>query len=286
MGNLYSLVKELCFPPAPTITIEDIPDMTGKVVLITGANSGIGKETARVLLNKNAKVWIACRDTARGEAALKELKEDTGRDAHLLKLNLASLRSIKQSVEEFLSKETQLHVLCNNAGIMGPDVNLITDEGYDLQFGTNVVGHFFLTNLLLPILLSTAKSSSGGTVRVINVSSSIHWVAKVDFDTFKDSHKRKSMSPVDLYSQSKHNCTGGIMTKALYRYLFTQDTMGDDVSLGALTQLYASTFPDCESMSGKYLVAFARLAKPRPDTQDPHVGKKLWTWLEEEVAGV
>ncbi|KAG6327774.1 hypothetical protein ID866_11315 [Astraeus odoratus] len=104
MGNLYSLAKELCFPPAPTITIEDIPNMTGKVVLITGANS-------------------ACRDTARGEAARKDLKEGTGRDAHLLKLNLANLRSIKRSVEELSSKETQLHPLCNNAGVMGPDVN-------------------------------------------------------------------------------------------------------------------------------------------------------------------
>ncbi|KAG6326884.1 hypothetical protein ID866_12205, partial [Astraeus odoratus] len=77
MGNLCSLAKELCFPPAPTITIEDIPDMARKVVLITGANSGIGKETARILLIRNANVWMACRDTARGKTALKDLKDPT-----------------------------------------------------------------------------------------------------------------------------------------------------------------------------------------------------------------
>ncbi|KAG6331483.1 hypothetical protein ID866_7607 [Astraeus odoratus] len=267
MGNAYSLAKELWFPPAPTVTIEDIPDMTGKVVLITGANAGIGKETARVLLTKNAKVWIACRDTARGEAALKDLKESTGREAQLLKLNLANLRSIKQAVEEFLSKETQLHVLCNNAGVMGPDVKLLTDDGYDLQFGTNVVGHFYLTKLLLPTLLSTAKSSEG-TVRVVNVSSCGHWGAKLDFDTFKDSPKRRKTSSSDLYCQSKHN---RIMC---------------DVTTGALTQLYAGTFPESENLGGKYLTAYARLAKPRRDTQDPEIGNKLWTWLEGEVAGL
>ncbi|KAG6330294.1 hypothetical protein ID866_8794 [Astraeus odoratus] len=324
MGNTYSFVKEIYFPPAPTITVEDIPDMTGKVVLITGANTGIGKETARVLLTKNAKVWIACRNTAKGDEALQELKDRTGRDAHLLKLNLANLQSIKQSVEEFSSKETQLHVLCNNAGLMNPPVNLLTDDGYDLQFGTHVVGHFYLTKLLLPILLSTAKSSSK-PVRVINVSSGGHWLSKLNFDTFKDSHKRRAMFTFQLYCQSKHGNIAfstelhrryhdqGIVSISLHpglsrsrQRLVTQGRMikSDlgrhhwsflqsmfnmvtyDVSLGALTQLYASTFPECESMGGKYLIAWARPATPRPETQDPDVGKELWTWLEEQVAGL
>ncbi|KAF8556735.1 NAD(P)-binding protein [Imleria badia] len=101
MGLVYSFLRE-SFPPAPHFTAESVPDLSGKVALITGANAGIGKETARVLLTKNAKVWIACRDVSKGEATLKELKELTGQDAHLLKLDLANLRSIKQSVEEFL----------------------------------------------------------------------------------------------------------------------------------------------------------------------------------------
>ncbi|KIK78346.1 hypothetical protein PAXRUDRAFT_16919 [Paxillus rubicundulus Ve08.2h10] len=102
MGLAYSLLTELVFVPTPLFTEDSVPDLSGKVALVTGANTGIGKETARVLLAKNAKVWIACRDVSKGEAALKELKERTGRDAHLLKLNLSNLKSIKNSAEDFL----------------------------------------------------------------------------------------------------------------------------------------------------------------------------------------
>ncbi|KAI6038879.1 hypothetical protein EDC04DRAFT_1844250 [Pisolithus marmoratus] len=202
MGHAPLVLREFV-PPRSKFTTDDIPDLTGKVVLVTGANTGIGKETARALLTKNARVWIACRDVAKGESALRELRENTGRDAHLLKLNLANLRSIKEASEEFLSKETQLHVLFNNAGVMHPPVALVTDDGYDLQFGTNVLGHFYLAKLLLPILLSTAKSSPVGAVRVVNVASTAHWFGSLDFDTFKDSPKRRAQSTIKLYCQSK-----------------------------------------------------------------------------------
>ncbi|KAN0080036.1 hypothetical protein V8E55_009602 [Tylopilus felleus] len=114
MGVAYSFLCEF-FPPAPQFTVDSVPDLSGKVVLVTGANAGIGKETARVLLTKNANVWIACRDRSKGEATLRELKQLTGRDAHLLQLDLANLRSIKQSVDDFLQRENQLHILFNNA---------------------------------------------------------------------------------------------------------------------------------------------------------------------------
>ena len=193
---------------------------------------------SQVLLTKNAKVWIACRDVSRGEAALKELKELTGQDAHLLKLDLANLRSIKQSVEEFLrywleichylNKDTNLlptGLKTNftsssimrtcatsylfeigslvHSGVMHPPVDRVTDDGYDLQFGTNVLGHFYLTKLLLPILISTAKSSSEGTVRVVNTASLAHWFGNLEFDTFKDGPKRRAKRTFWLYGQSK-----------------------------------------------------------------------------------
>ncbi|KAI6137903.1 hypothetical protein BKA82DRAFT_4261540 [Pisolithus tinctorius] len=279
MGHTFSFLSEFV-PPRPKFTTDDIPDLTGKVVLVTGANAGIGKETARVLLTKNAK------------AALKELKERIGRDAHLLKLNLANLRSIKEASEEFLSKETQLHVLFNNAGVMHPPVELLTDDGYDLQFGTNVLGHFYLTKLLLPILLSTAKSSPAGTVRVVNTSSTAHWFGSLDFDTFKDTPKRRAQHAVSLYCQSK--AANVVFSAELYRRygdqgivstsanpglsrIFLRGVVLYQVSDGALTQLYAGTSLETAGLGGQHFVPWAR---------DPQLGKELWTYLEEQVENV
>ncbi|KAG6374030.1 hypothetical protein JVT61DRAFT_4668 [Boletus reticuloceps] len=309
MGLAYSTLREL-FPPAPHFTAESVPDLSGKVALVTGANAGIGKETARVLLTKNAKVWVACRDVSKGEATLKELKALTGRDAHLLKLDLANLRAIKQSVEEFLQRETQLHILFNNAGVCQPPIDMVTDDGYDLQFGTNVLGHFYLTKLLLPILISTAKSSPEGTVRVVNTSSQAHLFGNLQFDTFIDTPKRRANYTFRLYSQSK---TGNIIFSAeLHRRYHDQGIVSTalhpggirtegqrhldiilyqisnwffwHVSFGAITQLYAGTAPDAAGLGGQYLIPWARIGAPRAYTQDPQLGKELWAWLEEQVA--
>ncbi|KAF8130198.1 NAD(P)-binding protein [Boletus edulis] len=309
MDSAYSILRDL-FTAAPRFTAESVPDLSGKVALVTGANAGIGKETARVLLTKNAKVWIACRDVSKGEAALKELKELTGKDAHLLKLDLANLKSIKQSVEEFLQRETQLHILFNNAGVMRPPIDMVTADGYDLQFGTNVLGHFYLTKLLLPILISTAKSSPEGTVRVVNTASQGYLFGKLQFDTFMDGPKRKADDTVRLYGQSK---TGniifsaelhkryhdqGIISTALHPGLvntdlkrhfngFLQrvpDLLFRDVSHGAITQLYAGTALDAATLGGQYLIPWGRIDTPRAHARDPQLNEKLWEWLEEQVA--
>ncbi|OAX43192.1 NAD(P)-binding protein [Rhizopogon vinicolor AM-OR11-026] len=281
--------------------------MSGKVVLVTGANAGIGKETARVLLTKNAKVYLACRDTAKGEAAISELKHSTGREAILLQLNLANLQSIKAAAEEFLSKEPVLHVLFNNAGVMSPPIEMLTDDGYDLQFGTNVLGHFYLSKLLMPALLAAAATD--GSARVVNTASNGHWLSGLDYNTFRDSPARRSKSPTGLYSQSK---TGniifaaelarrygdqGIVSTALnpgsikteisrHQTSFLQMLLNMffyDVSQGALTQLYAGTTAEGAGLNGKYLIPWARVGNPRADTQDPQQGKELWNWLEEQV---
>lgn len=311
MGQVVSFLSDLV-PPKPKFTAENVPDMTGKVVLVTGANAGIGKETARVLLTKNAKVWIGCRDVSKGEATIKDLKDRTGHEAHILKLNLANLRSIKASAEDFLKKETQLHVLFNNAGVMDPPVEQVTEDGFDLQFGTNVLGHFYLTKLLLPLLLSTAKSSPDGTVRVVNTSSNGHMFSGLDFDTFKDGPKRRAKSGMELYSQSK---TGNIVFSAeLHRRYRDQGIVSTslhpgtikselaryqggfvrwifslvvyDVSYGAITQLYAGTSPDVVGLGGQYFIPWARVGEPRADTQDPQIGKELWSYMEEQVANL
>ncbi|EGO20771.1 hypothetical protein SERLADRAFT_477258 [Serpula lacrymans var. lacrymans S7.9] len=151
----------------------------------------------QALLSHNAKVYIAARNQPQSEETIRELKDKTGNEAIFLKLD-------QVAAEEFLSKETQLHVLINNAGVMFPPKDLLTADGYDLQFGTNVLGHHYFTKLLLPTLISTAQTSPDGKARVVTVASSAHLFGSLDFATFKDGPVRKKMSPQSLYGQSKY----------------------------------------------------------------------------------
>ncbi|KAG1854841.1 hypothetical protein DFJ58DRAFT_376912 [Suillus subalutaceus] len=316
MGNFLSWVTD-AVPPKATFSVDQIPDLTGKVIIVTGANTGIGKETARVLLAHGAKVYIAARNQAASEEAIRQLKQETGNEAIFLKLDLSDLKAIKASAEEFLSKETQLHILLNNAGVMAPPIELVTADGYDLQFGTNVLGHYYFTKLLLPILTSTAKAIPEGKVRIVNLASCAHLFGGLDFNTFKDGPARKKCSRGSLYNQSKFGNVvlalelakryggQGIISTALNpgninsdlpRHVTAQlpsvakriiiKVLLYDVSQGALTQLYAATSPEAASLNGKYLVPWARVRPPRQETQDPQLGKALWDWLDEQVKDV
>ncbi|KAE9365733.1 NAD(P)-binding protein [Stipitochalara longipes BDJ] len=146
-----------------------------KVYIITGASSGIGLELAKILYSKHAKVYIAARSKPKALSAITSIKTSSPNSAgalEFLPLNLADLSTIKSSAEEFLAKEKRLDILFNNAGVMNPPQGSKTVQGYELQLGTNCIGTFLFTQLLTPILLSTAKSSPPSTVRVIWVSSS------------------------------------------------------------------------------------------------------------------
>ncbi|KAF8659670.1 hypothetical protein AX16_001811, partial [Volvariella volvacea WC 439] len=138
MGQIVSGYRQ-GWPPASKFSVDDIPDLTGKVVIVTGGNTGIGKETVKALLAHNAKVYLAARSQEKASQAIKDLLQETGKEAIFLKLDLSDLKSIKRSAEEFQSKEKELHILFNNAGVMFPPVSEITTDGYDLQFGTNVL---------------------------------------------------------------------------------------------------------------------------------------------------
>ncbi|KAG8896135.1 hypothetical protein FRC01_011990, partial [Tulasnella sp. 417] len=285
---MASLISET-FPPKPQFNPDrDIPDLSGKVIIVTGGNTGIGKQTIRVLLSKNAKVYMAARSKAKAEAAIAELKGVTGKDALFLQLDLANLDSITKAATEFMNKEPALHLLFNNGGVMVPPPDQITSDGYDLQFGTNVLGHGHFTLCLLPALLAGAKSSSDGKARVINTSSNAAtMINKIDFDTLRDGPKRKKLGRVNLYHQSKlgnvvfsnelakrygsegiisHSLNPGSVKSDLQRHapslvLRLFGWILHPVEFGALTQLWVGTSPETINTNGGYFIPWARVGK-------------------------
>lgn len=166
----------------------------GKVVVITGANSGIGKETAIDLAKRGGKIYIACRNQQRGEDALKEIKDVSGsNNVHFLQLDLSSMESIREFSRKFHGLESQLHILINNAGVMACP-KALTKDGFELQIGTNHMGHFLLTNLLLDLLKQSSPS------RVVVLSSLFHWYGRINKE---DLNSEKSYWKWISYGQSK-----------------------------------------------------------------------------------
>jgi NAD(P)-dependent dehydrogenase (short-subunit alcohol dehydrogenase family) len=180
--------------------ISDIGVQDGKRVLITGANSGIGYRTALALARKGAQVVLACRDTQRGEEALARLGGDApGAHAELAILDLASLLSVRQFAQRELAQQRPIHILINNAGVMAPPKRLESADGFELQFGTNVLGHFALTALLMPAL-ELAASESPDRPRIVTISSIAHKQGQLDYDDLQFATR---YSPMRSYRQSK-----------------------------------------------------------------------------------
>lgn len=156
-------------------TTENIPDLTGKVIIITGGNSGIGYEAAKEFARKGAQIILASRNKNKAKAALSRIQtEIPGSRAEIYQLDLADLKSIKQFTDTFKKKYNRLDVLLNNAGIMMVPYGK-TKDGFELQLGTNHLGHFALTGTLIDLLLNTPGA------RVVNVSSNAHYFGEMDF---------------------------------------------------------------------------------------------------------
>ncbi|KAF8682753.1 KR domain [Rhizoctonia solani] len=298
----------MTFPSKSLFSVDQIPDLTGQVTIVTGGNTGIGKETCKasrflpcaasiseadqfkVLLLKNAKVYLAARSKARADEAIQWLERETnGKSPIFLELDLANLDSVREAAEEFMSKEKELHILFNNAGVLEPPVELRTVDGYDLQFGTNTLGHYFFTSLLLTTLIHTARNSpvAGGHARVVTTSSMAAfaiWKGSIVWETLgTDMASQKACKKAGtrfLYCQSKLGnvlfsnelakhyeeqgivaCSvhPGVIQSELFRYvprLFAKAVVGRALivypaSQGALTQLWAGTMPEGLEHNGK-----------------------------------
>ncbi|MGF6674352.1 oxidoreductase [Paraburkholderia tuberum] len=181
-------------------TTDDIAPQTGKRVLITGANSGIGYQAALTLMRKGARVILACRDKRRAEKALARLKAEVpGASAELAILDLASLASVRSFAQKELAEQRRIDILVNNAGVMAPPKRLETTDGFELQFGTNMLGHYALTALLMPAL-ELAAAESPDRPRIVTIASIAHKQGRIDFD---DLQSEKHYSPMQSYRQSK-----------------------------------------------------------------------------------
>ncbi len=297
-------------------TAADIPDLTGKVAVVTGGNSGIGFEAAKELARKGAETVLACRSPERGQAALDTLKaEVSGTKAELMALDLASLASVERFATEFTERYPQLDVLANNAGIMVIPYGK-TEDGFERQVGTNHLGHFALTGRLFDVLLATPGA------RVVNVSSLAHNRAELDLDdllyekggytewgaygrskllnmlfTF-ELQRRLERAGVDAHSLAAHpgfsasNLTGHMAERLHMRIalgIFNRIIQGPD--MGALPTLRAATDP--EARGGEYFgparlnetTGHPVLVEASAEAHDETDGKRLWE-LSEELTGV
>ncbi len=160
-------------------TEADIPDLTGRCALITGASSGIGLEAARALAARGARVLLGCRSEQRADAALRSIRSGVGdADLAVVPIDLASLSSVRVAAAQVMAQEQRLDVLINNAGVMAlPRQETI--DGFEMQFAVNHLGHFALTGLLLDLVRATPAS------RIVTVSSSAHQMGRVDFDNLQ-----------------------------------------------------------------------------------------------------
>jgi NAD(P)-dependent dehydrogenase (short-subunit alcohol dehydrogenase family) len=175
-------------------TTNEIPDLTGKRALVTGANSGLGLETVRALAEKGAQVFLACRSREKGQRALAEIQAGVpASKVELVELDLASLASVRACAEDLLQRIPRLDLLFNNAGIMAIP-RRETLDGFEMQFGVNHLGHFALTGLLLPLLLATPQS------RIITTTSQARSMGGIVFD---DLQRTRSYGRWNAYGQSK-----------------------------------------------------------------------------------
>ena len=174
---------------------ENILSQKGRIVIVTGSSSGIGYETARVLANKQASVIIAVRNLEKGNKALaKIIQQNKDADVRVMELDLANLASVNNFAENFQKNYSRLDLLINNAGVMIPPYSKTTD-GFELQFGTNHLGHFALTGQLLKLLISTQGS------RIVNVSSGAHNFGTLDFDDLN--WEKRNYAQWTAYGDSK-----------------------------------------------------------------------------------
>ncbi len=291
-------------------TADDIPDQTGQIVIVTGANSGLGFETARALAKKGAAVIMACRSTDKAEEAARPIRaEYPAADLTIMPLDLASLDSVRRFAQDFTQRYKTLNLLINNAGVMALPQRRETVDGFEMQFGTNHLGHFALTGLLMPLIAGTPGA------RVVSVSSFMHRTGRINFD---DLQAKQSYGRWSAYSQSKlanllftyelqrrFEAAGtdalavavhpGYASTNLQRYSgassFANRFFAQSQQMGALPTLYAATMPTVKG--GEFfgpggftkMRGYPKRVDSNKRSHDQPTAARLWS-VSEELTGV
>jgi len=293
-------------------TKESIPDLTGKTAIVTGANTGIGFETAKGLFEAGAKVILTARDEEKGHAAVEKIKKDTSGKGNIVfgNLNLASLAHIKVFADSVKGAYTQLDILINNAGVMIPPASK-TEDGFELHFGVNFIGHFALTGYLFPLLKQSPNA------RVVTLSSGAATrVEGIDFENLKlekpydewreygvskladilfsyELDRRLKAAHLPIISAAAHP---GVTRTNLQRFIpneklqemFAQFSEVMEPWQGALPTLFAATDPSVKGGEffgpdgEKEIAGYPALSKhSTPAMNDKKLAGKLWAYAEE-----
>ncbi len=285
-----------------------------RVVVVTGATTGLGLETARALADQGARVVLTARTPEKGSAAVAAVRDRvTGATVEHMTLDLASLASVRAFADAFAARHDTLHVLVNNAGVMFTPFER-TADGFELQFGTNHLGHFALTGLLMPLLLA------GEPARVVNLSSAGHRASNIVWDD--PNFERHEYDKFAAYGQSKtanilftlelerrygrrgvhaYAVHPGVVATELARHMTRDDltelgkrarrTPGGGmpkpvpVEVGAATTVWAVTAPELDDHGGAYLADRAISDDVMPWARDPDSARRLWA-MSEELTGV
>jgi NAD(P)-dependent dehydrogenase (short-subunit alcohol dehydrogenase family) len=296
-------------------TAEQIPDQAGRTAVVTGANSGLGLAAARALARAGADVVLACRDTEKGDAAAGSIRADAPTAKVAVEaLDLASLASVRAFAERFRAEREGLDLLINNAGVMAPP-RRETADGFELQLGTNHLGHFALTGLLLDRLQGREDA------RVVTVSSTAHKVGRIDFD---DLQRQRRYFRWSAYGQSKlanvlfareldrRLRAAGSSVKSLAAHpgysatnlqsaappaldrvvmAVTNRLLAQSAEMGALPELYAATRPNLDG--GLFIGpdgfeeqrGHPKVVRPVKAGRDAATAERLWS-VSEELTGV
>lgn len=283
------------------IELNTVIPMKGKVCMITGANSGIGKIMALDLAKMGANVVMVCRSRERGESAQRDIINQSGNESvELMVADLSLMQSVRKLAEDFRKKHDRLHVLINNAALW-PTKKVMTKEGLETQFAINHLSHFLLTNLLLDMIKDSAPA------RIVNVSSGMHRRMKIDFDNLQAEKHYRHMG---VYGRTKlanvyftkelarrlngtdvtvNAFTPGMVSTNLGRYMsgiskWFWRTFSGSAEKGAATGVYLATSPEVEGVTGKYF-ANGKETRSSKVSYDVGIAKKLWK-VSGELTGL